>query len=90
MLFVGMITVFSTINDFATYMIAAAERKTLEKLDDESLGGRAKYAYRIIFSVSSILICLAVGTIFMMHNEGWDFMQSLYFAVVTTVSGVNF
>lgn len=86
MLFVGMIAVFSTINEFATYIITTAERKAMARLDDE-VHGRAKYAYRVVLSLSSILICLAVGTIFFIYNEEWDFVTSLYFAVVTTVSG---
>mgnify|MGYP005995084375 CR=1 FL=1 len=88
MLFVGMIAVFSTINDFATYIITTAERKALEKLDDGVYDPHAKkYKYRILLSLFSILFCLALGTVFFIYNEDWDFVQSLYFSVVTTVSG---
>eukprot|EP00603_Paraphysomonas_imperforata_P001213 CAMPEP_0114424536 /NCGR_PEP_ID=MMETSP0103-20121206/6748_1 /TAXON_ID=37642 ORGANISM="Paraphysomonas imperforata, Strain PA2" /NCGR_SAMPLE_ID=MMETSP0103 /ASSEMBLY_ACC=CAM_ASM_000201 /LENGTH=287 /DNA_ID=CAMNT_0001593299 /DNA_START=360 /DNA_END=1223 /DNA_ORIENTATION=+ len=87
MLFVGMIAVFSTINDFATYIINKAEMKALEHFDDDEIyDHRAKYALRIFLSVLCILVCLMVGTVFFIYNEEWDFVQSLYFSVVTTVS----
>jgi magnesium-transporting ATPase (P-type) len=89
MLLVGLVAVFSTINDFATYIIEAAEKKALAQLDtDESPHSSARYAWRILLSLLSILTCLAVGTVFFIFNEDWNFIEALYFSVVTTVSGI--
>ena len=88
MLLVGLIAVFSTINDFANKIIEAAEKKALERLEEDSIRSRSRHVWKILFSILGIAICLIIGTIFFMYNEEWGFVESLYFSVVTTVSGI--
>lgn len=87
MLLIGLFAVFSTMNDFATNIIVAAERKALQRLDDDLSTHHLKHVMKILLSLLSIVVCLAVGTLFFIYNEEWDFAQALYFSVVTTVSG---
>lgn len=89
MLFVGLVAVFSIINDFATYIIAAAENKALETFDDQTQQTQHFKQYmRIILSLFAIVFCLAIGTVFFVYNEKWDFITALYFSLVTTFSGI--
>ena len=87
MLLVGLLLVFSTINDFANYIIRTAEEKALARLDDDPTDLRAPHAWKIFLSIMMILFCLAIGTIFFMMNEDADFVKALYFSLVTTVTG---
>ena len=88
MLLIGLILVFSTINDFATYIIDTAEKKALEKLDDDPTDDYSPHGWKIFMQIMMIIVCLLVGTIFFMVNEKWDFIPALYFSLVTTMSGM--
>eukprot|EP00602_Paraphysomonas_sp_CaronLab_P009788 CAMPEP_0185027168 /NCGR_PEP_ID=MMETSP1103-20130426/11947_1 /TAXON_ID=36769 /ORGANISM="Paraphysomonas bandaiensis, Strain Caron Lab Isolate" /LENGTH=281 /DNA_ID=CAMNT_0027561041 /DNA_START=157 /DNA_END=1002 /DNA_ORIENTATION=+ len=83
---VGLVFIFSIINDFAQSIIKAAEAKALEKLDDDPNDDKAPHGAKIALSIGAIVFCVLVGTLFFKYNEHWSFVEALYWSFITTVT----
>ena len=84
----GLLVIFSTINDFALYIVHAAEEKALEKMKAQAPGDEEKkesYTGKVVSSVVMILLCVFGGALFFTYNENWSFLDGFYYSFITTM-----
>jgi hypothetical protein len=48
---------------------------------------KARYITKVLLSIASILVCVSIGTAFVMINENLAIAQGLYWSTMTTLVG---
>jgi hypothetical protein len=101
----GLAFIFSMMNSFATSIIKAAEETALERLHSNPEQNRvcgpplppplcslaqARYITKFFLSILSILVCVSIGTAFVMINENLNIAQGLYWSAMTTLVQCDF
>ena len=85
---IGLGFVFSLINNLAVFIVGYLEKKALARLESKkaevySIDYRSYYK-KIIFSIASILVTVLFGASFFMKNEGFTFVEAVYWCWITT------
>ncbi len=85
---IGLGFVFSLINNLAVFIVGYLEKKALARLESKksdvySIDYRSYYK-KIVFSIASILVTILFGASFFMKNEGFTFVEALYWCWITT------
>lgn len=89
---IGIIFVFSIINDFSEYIVdyARQQGKLLRKKTAQELFIITQDKYRFvrkrIYPLLSLISVVLLGAVVMLCVEDFSFIQSLYFCVVTTTT----
>ncbi len=81
----GIIAIFSTINEFALYIIRSAEERALANLKKGAETDKEPYKQKIALSIFMIIVCVFMGAIFFMENENWTFVDAFYWSFITTM-----
>jgi len=89
---IGIIFIFSVINEFTDYIIdyARQQGKLLRKTTAQELHVIAQDKYRFfrkrLYPLISLMVVVLLGAVVMLGMEDFSFIQSLYFCVVTTTT----
>ena len=85
LIFLGL-TVVGSILDSVSMIIIAKQEESLNSMPDEYfLSARAARdaSMKVVQAVVQTVAVIALGTAFMHWNEGWSWLDSLYFVIVT-------
>jgi hypothetical protein len=95
----GLVFVFGAINGFAMEVIRYTEENALASLNkinpktsdpSDLVGMKAamnrQHTFRIILSILGVLIVIFGGATYFTYFEGWTFISSVYYCVVTTTT----
>ncbi len=86
---IGLGFVFSLINNLAVYIVGYLEKKAMARLEAKKAVGSHTIDYhsyykKILFSIASIIFTIFIGASFFMKNEGFTFVEAIYWCWITT------
>lgn len=88
---VGLVYIFSIINEFAIYVLELAQKKSNEiarkNPGDELEMDEHKYTKQYCASIGTVFLVVFLGSIFFWRNEEkWSYVGALYWCVCTTTT----
>jgi hypothetical protein len=85
----GVLIVFGYCNEFARAVLVGAQDEFIYTISlklGQPLPPERKKTARIIFSFTSVTLIILAGTLFFSSNEGWAFMDGLYWCICTATT----
>lgn len=82
----GLLFIFSIISDFIEYVLECAEKQaaTITKSDSVDISDPYKYVKKRLYAVGSVFLLVLGGSFFFWQNEGWSFLEAIYWCICTT------